>query len=171
MKKYISKTEQGYHFLDFGYEVHGKRSFRLWVSKDLIKKDKEGREYVDLPCQNCRIIKTKKGNFVLIPAEGWNVFEIGWSSGYRGRSSYEILTELREDDLVLDFYEYRSPVGSLGISNYALVSTSNNELIVELTTTGRTYGSPKNMTMKYYFENGEQKEREEIIDKELKEII
>jgi len=161
----ISEVERDsgkkFYYITMGYETHGKPSFRLWVSPKLIKEDEKGWRYVQVNGSERRIFKTEKGNYVLKPARGWNVFRVGWECGYRGSSEYEILTPLEEDELVLPYYEYRSPRGSLGVSEYALVSTKKDRLKVLLTRTGRTYGAPKKMYVEYSFdENGEQIETE-----------
>ena len=54
MKEVSFKEFEGkrFYYIDFGSEVHGRTSFRLWVSHLLVKKDEEsGKEYVEFPIE------------------------------------------------------------------------------------------------------------------------
>ncbi len=128
---------QRFYFVDLGNEIHDRPSARLWVSGKLVKEGKEGPE-VELTGKRA-LIRTDKGNWVLKPSQKTFTFLVGWDCGYRGHSTFEI----KERTLrILYFREYKSPRGSLGISEFALVCSEKPELKVQLKRTGRLYGAP-----------------------------
>ena len=129
-----------FYYLDFGSESHGRTSFRLWINRRLIQKNEEGKEIVEFPAINARIERTPKENYVLRPAEGYTTFDIYVSCGYRGGSSIEILRP--EPEIVLDYFVYRSPRGSLGVSCGKVVSVKGSEIIYKWSKSGRLYGAP-----------------------------
>ena len=158
--QFIERDGQKFYYIDVGWGCHGKKFFRLWISSKLVEKDEEGREWVTVTGKGRRIIKTEKGNFVLKPDHEYNVFNIGWKCGYRGDSFYEILNK-EVIEIELPYQIWDSPLGRIGISDYALVSTKSDRVAVNLRRTGRTYGEPKRKVVEYYInEKGEQAERE-----------
>ena len=168
----LERNGKKYYYTDFGYEAHGKSSFRLWIAESLIEfADTGEREDLYVEIEGLRDIKiTEKGNFVLIPSENTYVFNIGWASGYRGNSYYTI-AEPEKVKVEIPYSEYRSPRGNLGISNYALVVSNSPSLKVHLSRTGRTYGAPEEMTVEYVYENGRVISREIHDDPELENLV
>jgi len=142
-KEYLStKTfnDKQFFYLDFGKETHGRISFRLWVNRKLVKRDNENKPYIEFPISNAKIIKTEKGNLVLRPSEGWNTFDLFVECGYRGSSAIEILQP--EDAEKYTYSIYRSPLGSLGVSEGKLVCAKADKVIFRWKKTGRLYGKP-----------------------------
>lgn len=130
---------QKFYYQDFGSETHGKISFRLWVSSKLLTEDEKGK-FFDIPLKNAKIEKTPKGNFVLKQGDGV-VYDVYVRSGYRGGSSFEILSP-KEFEL-FKYKIYHSQLGSLGVSSGALVYIPKIEpLKYKWTRTGRLYGAP-----------------------------
>lgn len=144
MSKYIvqfKETSEGrFPFLDFGYETHGRKSFRLWISTKLIQKDEKGQDVISFP-MNATLIRTEKGSLVLRPGPGV-VYDIFVKCGYRGDSKIEILKP--QPSLAVKYYDYSSPRGSLGVSHGMLVWLETPQsLTYRWRRTGRTYGEPK----------------------------
>jgi len=152
-----------FYYLCFGSECHGKPSFHLWVSQRLIKIDREkkGEPFIELPCENAKIIKTEKVSLVLRPCEGWNVFKVGVECGYRGESWFEVLEPAGYE--VFQYKIYHSPVGSLRISTYGLVNSHLQKIKVKWERNGRLYGAPaKGITI--YYSDGKKEELPELED-------
>jgi len=158
----IERDNKKFYYVDFGFGYHGKPYFRLWIASKLVEQD-ENNFYATITGRGKRIVKTEKGNYVLIPdPDYYCVFNIGWKCGFRGFSDYEILSKAKAVvELELPYEIWDSELGSLGQSRYALVSTKSDRLIVKLTRTGRTYGKPKKRVVEYFIDStGEQNERE-----------
>jgi len=168
MKEKVSykEDEKGNRFpyIDFGSEYHGKISFRLWVSKTLIKSDED---YVEFPC-NGFIHKTEKGNLVLKPSTEYVTYNIYIPCGYRGGASFKVLSPTPE--FIVRYSMYRSPCGSLGVSEGALIVVKGDLLKVEWRRTGRLYGNPAS-GVNIYFPDGGVKEIDGLPDNESLEEI
>jgi hypothetical protein len=146
------KTFEGwnFYFADIGKEIHGRPSFRLWVSPYLVKKDADGNPFIELPLADAKIVRTEKGTIVLRRVEGWKVFRVGIPCGYRGESWFRILEPAVEDSDVFVYKVYNSELGSLGVSVYALVNTKADKVKIEWERTGRLYGdAPRGATVYY----------------------
>lgn len=140
LKIYKKETPEGiFYFADLGSELHGRISFRLWVSSHLVERDEYGDEFVSLPARAV-IIQTPKGNWVLKSSDKHLTFAVGRECGYRGGSEYKILTPVKTE---VQFEVWSSPRGNLGVSRYALVSvqTENMPLKYKWERYGRLYGS------------------------------
>jgi len=153
-KLYVEAKEfegKKFFFKDFGSEVHGKPSFRLWINRQFVEKDEQG-EFIQLPLKNAKVVKTEKGNLVLRPEQGWNTFAVGVPCGYRGESGLQV----EEDHEGYMYQIYASERGSLGISTYALICTQSDKVTIEWWRTGRLYGdSPRGITV-YYLDGHEE---------------
>jgi len=129
------KTEwegKEFYYSDIGSEFHGKKSFRLWISPKLIYED-----FVPFPCLG-QILKVESG-FVLNPGDK-TVYNIIVHCGFRGTASLEVLTPGAE---VFIYHNYRSPLGSLGVDEGAIVVVHLGEpLKVKWHRSGRLYGEP-----------------------------
>lgn len=126
------------YYLDVGKELHGRKSFRLYVSSKLVEEDEKGA-YLRMPRENVDLKVTEKGTRVLIPGNCY-VFDILVPAGYRGGSSIKILSQIKH---VLSYKAYESPRGSLGISEGVIVISEEPKVKFYWERTGRTYGSPK----------------------------
>jgi len=144
---YIQRTDKGFGYITLGSESHGRYSFKLWVNNRLIKKDEDGNEFVEFPVKDAQVVKTEKGSLVLRPAKGVNTFEVGRHCGYRGSSTFEVVEP--EPLMEARFEIWDSPQGSLGISEYGLVSVASDYVKVKETATGRLYGKPDTYYHKY----------------------
>ncbi len=140
MRKFWEKKEiegKTFYFCKIGKETHGKPSFILWVSPKLIDPEKN---YISFPI-NATLIKGQK-DYILKPTDNPNlfVFDIWVECGYRGSSNFEILSPYTQK---VDYWEYKSPTGSLGVSKRALVETTEPYVKIKFSRTGKTYGKPK----------------------------
>ena len=150
-----------YPFIDVGSESHGRKSFRLWISGRLLEKNGEGNYVVTFPLRNAKVERTEKGSLVLRPSRDTMVYNIFVPCGFRGDSTFEILSEHLE---VFKYCMYRSPRGSLGISVGALVNAPDGKpLKYRWERSGRLYGSsPEGITI--VMPNGEKRDFEEVPD-------
>ena len=128
-----------FYFIDFGSEAHGRTSFRLWINRQLVKETDEGAE-LNFPVVNACIEKTQKGSYVLRPKQGYTTFDLFVPCGYRGSSELEILQP--EPIILLNYYKYRSPRGSLGVGEGAVLSVKGDTVYYKWHRYGRLYGSP-----------------------------
>jgi len=157
------ETGKRYPFLDFGSELHGRKSFRLWVSGRLLQRDEEGNYFVVFPVRKAKIERTQKGSLVLRPSESMMVYNILVQCGYRGHSYFEILSEFSDSD-IFRYEVYESPRGSLGVSEGALVNAPDGEpLKYRWKRTGRLYGKPSE-GITIMMPSGEEKPFEEVPD-------
>ena len=139
----IKSTEFGgkqYFYVDFGSEVHGEISFRLWISEKLVKHNEKGEFYIEFPIK-ATIIKTEKENFVMKPSEDSVVHNVILHGSAREHTHFEIVDPTpvlvlaqpyRNDPenevttapvKILYYAEYWSPQGRLGIDEGALIET------------------------------------------------
>jgi len=160
MRKYIFyKGDYPYVEFDSGCNFH--RNPILWVSKSLIEKDDEGREFVEVTGNNRRIVKTNKGNFVLKQgSEEDKVFYIETTCGYRGSASYEI--KEGEGIVELPLLKCHSPRGNLGEKKEALIYTRSPYIIYKETRTGRLYGDEPVRFWKVFTNEQGEEVREQI---------
>jgi hypothetical protein len=130
-------NEKEFFFIKMGKETHGKPSFILWVSPKLIDQSKS---YISFPI-NAQLIKGNK-DYILKPTNNSHlyVFDIWVECGYRGSSNFEILTPY---NLVVYYYEYKSQLGSLGVSKGALIETTETQVKIRFSRSGKTYGKAK----------------------------
>jgi hypothetical protein len=171
-----------FYYADVGSEVHGRYSFRLWISGRLVKQvvDKDGNVtyLVTFPVKDAAIVRTEKGTLVLRPVPGKVTHNILVPCGYRGTSSIQV------DDMagveVYTYYVYESPRGNLGISTGALIVANDVPVFVNWSRSGRLYGVPDKGVLILY-PDGDTYEREacECLDglpdreelEELKELL
>lgn len=136
---YREAQGQKFWFVDFGSEVHGRTSFRLWVSERLLQDAEDGGKELTFPVVNTQIITTGKGSLVLKPGKGV-VYDVYVRSGYRGGAEIELLTPVVKE---LPYRVYHSARGSLGVSEGKLVFLSQaSPLSFRWKRTGRLYGEP-----------------------------
>lgn len=130
------ETEEG----AFWFFRLGERNQIVWVSSRLIK-PAEGYHYIEFPCQGAALETTARGNMVLRPREGFTTLIVGRNCGYRGSSSFKLLSPVVA---TLEFEIYHSPRGSLGVSSHTLVTARDEDLPVRFSwrRTGRLYGDP-----------------------------
>lgn len=130
--------ERKFYYCDFGSKYHGKTSFRLWVHHSLVTW-KDGQPYLQIPQQNVSLQQGKKaGTWILRPGND-NLFEIYVPCGYRGEAILETITPVTAK---ADYCVYHSPVGSLGVSEGCLITTSEEAVAYKWNRSGRLYGAP-----------------------------
>jgi len=140
----VEKEGKKFHYVDFGREVHDKPSFRLWINPKCLPE--EGT--LDFPLLSVKLIMTKKGTPVLTPSEDSFTVIAGWQCGFRGRSYLEVITP--KEATVRKFYQYLSPRGSLGISEYAVVSAPKDKVLrVRIWRDGRLHGAPAELIQEW----------------------
>ena len=150
-----------FFYVDIGSEVHGRPSFRLWVSGRLVQKETKDNQvyyFLEFPVLNAGIARTEKGTLVLRPAQDNVTYNVLVPCGYRGGSSLEVVSP--EMAQVYLYEEYSSPRGNLGVSQGAIIVAPLGSIRVRWERTGRLYGSvPTGITELY--PDG----REETIDR------
>lgn len=127
-----------YLHVDFGYESHGKISFRLWIDPSFVQSTNSD-PHIIFPLPG-KIHRTENGHLVLLPDENMFVYDIFVSCGYRGNSYVSPESPHFGE---FPYYIYNSPLGSTGISEGKLVNYPK-ELRWSWEKTGRTYGNPCN---------------------------
>lgn len=154
-----------YYYIDVGKETHGRPSFRLWVSSRLVEKDAIGSEGVKFPAK-AFINKTEKGTLVLKPSDSLITYNILVECGFRGSSSFQIIEP--KDAEIFKYSVYRSELGSLGVSDGALV-VAKGPIKVKWHRSGRTYGEPKQGVTVIY-PNGKEESLEFVDEEQLTEL-
>jgi len=160
--KFKEAEGKRFFYMDVGSEVHGRPSFRLWVSGRLvqeeIKDDQIKHYYLKFPVINAGIVRTEKGTLVLRPAQDTVTYNVLVSCGYRGSSSFEVVSP--EMTQVYLYEEYSSPLGNLGVSQGGMVVAPLGSIKFKWERTGRLYGSAPTGITKLYPDG-----REETIDR------
>ena len=125
-----------FYYIKMGKEDHGKPSFILWVNPKLIDKSKG---YIEFPI-NATLVKGVK-DYILKPTNDprW-VFNVYVECGLNGRAEIKVLSPYIQK---VDYLDYRSPRGSVGINKGALIETDIDYVKIKFWRTGRTYGRPK----------------------------
>ena len=165
-KKELSSKDNKHFYYGVGYNGYSDY-FKLWSADEILKEDEEN---VRINGTDRKIIKTKKGSYVLIPAKGWNLFLVGRQCGYRGGSNFKVLTEIEEEPII--FCIYKSARGNLGVSTYGYINTRKNTIEVEEKANGRLYGAEPVKRYKLSIEDGTIKETELLPqDDELENLL
>lgn len=134
--------ERKFYYIDFGSEVHGRTSFRLWVHSSLVERDDKGKPVLYLPRMFARIDQGKHSKTkILRPDKSFWIAHFYCRCGYRGGSS---LTVKEKDAIVIPYSEYRSPRGACGISIGALIQIpiQIDAITIKWKRWGRLYGAP-----------------------------
>jgi len=163
----IEKETNGTKF--YCVEIDDTRStHRIWVNPSYYKKELEGKikEYFLGVFRNARIEKTQKGNLVIKQGNN-NVFLVRVKCGYRGESSFEVLSNSIN---VYKFYYKHSPNGSLGISEMGLIETAKDYIKIEWKRSGRLYGNPSR-GVSVIKVDGSIEDIPDISDQEIEEIL
>ena len=140
--KFKEAEGKRFFYMDVGSEVHGRPSFRLWVSGRLVQeeiKDNQIKHYLKFPVINAGIVRTEKGTLVLRPTQNTVTYNVLIPCGYRGGSSLEVVSP--EMSQVYLYEEYSSPRGNLGVSQGAIIVAPLGSIRVRWERTGRLYGS------------------------------
>lgn len=150
-----------FFYLDIGSETHGRPSFRLWVAGRLVQeetKDNQVYYFLKFPVLNAGIVKTEKGTLVLRPMMDSIVYNVLVPCGYRGSSSFEVVSP--EGAQVYPYEEYSSPLGNLGVSQGGIVVAPLGNIKVQWNRNGRLYGRAPSGVTTIYLDG-----REETIDR------
>lgn len=130
--------------IEFGSETHGRRSFILYVPekyRDIL--DENGR--LQFPMIGYRLYKINNYEYLIVKDPAFIVVNLSpiWK-GYRGSSSYECIDGCERVDEKAEYYEYRSPRGSLGVYQGMLISIRKGEgkVVYQWRASGRMYGEP-----------------------------
>jgi len=120
-----------------GSEDHERPSFCIWVNPKLVETggDGDSEPFVYLPINGVELQRGKR-DLVLRPGNK-NLFDIFIKCGYRGSSHINVLTQSE----VYYYRVFNSPRGSLGVSQGALVLTSEDSVKFQWERTGRLYGA------------------------------
>ena len=159
--KFKEAEGKRFFYMDVGSEVHGRPSFRLWVSGRLVQeeiKDNQIKHYLKFPVINAGIVRTEKGTPVLRPTQNTVTYNVLIPCGYRGGSSLEVVSP--EMSQVYLYEEYSSPRGNLGVSQGAIIVAPLGSIRVRWERIGRLYGSAPTGITKLYPDG-----REETIDR------
>ena len=145
-KEYGDKV---YYYVKIGSEAHGKPTYLMWIHRELLSDELiEKGEFV-FPVRGARVESKGEDVLVLKPDKGRNVFYFVKECGYRGSSKLEVV-DCGDDCKVYKFWIYKSPRGSVGVSEGVLVETSKDIVKVRWNRTGRLYGAPaRGVTMLY----------------------
>jgi len=132
----IERQAEGkvFYLWKVGQEEHDRPTFHIWVNPKLVGKDGEDA-FIELPLSGVELQRGKK-NLILKPGNR-NLFNVFVRCGYRGDSRITILSPGE----VYYYYIFSSPRGNLGISQGALVLTSEDFVKFSWTRTGRLYGN------------------------------
>jgi len=184
----IKETDgKDFYFADFG---KGKSypDFRLWVAKGLVKSlprlTKEqylasiaatveyltatAWDYIEFPLQATLQEGKSKNTIILKPAENKIVYHVLVPCGFRGGSSFDILSPVVGGYRAYPFGDYESPRGNLGISTGALVEVpAGVSLKIAWQKSGRLYGAPSEGVSIYHPDGTIKDEEEEEAIKEL----
>ena len=143
-KTYQVKTKQidsesKFYYIEIGKQQFFKPHRIVWVSPRLVEKNDKGEEVVEFPAK-AKIIITEKGTIKLVPSDTHLTYDIFISCGYRGGAKFEVLEP--EAEAMINYVEYRSERGSLGVSVGALVTVQGERPVkVKYKRSGRLYGS------------------------------
>lgn len=134
----VKETAEGtFYFIEVGSETHGRISARLWVSSRLV--EDRGKEKVVVFPASARIERTPRGTIILKPSSDHLTYYVLVPCGYRGSSTVEVIEPTPVE--AIPFKVYKSPVGSLGISQGMLVVVPAGPVKYRWTRSGRLYGS------------------------------
>jgi hypothetical protein len=173
--KYKEAEERLLFYVDVGSEDHGRPSFRLWVSRRLVKqelRDNQVEYFVEFPILNAGVTRTEKGILVLRPALRTIVYNVLVPCGYRGSSSLEVVSPGGAQ--VYLYEEYSSPRGNLGVSQGAIIVVPLDSIKFKWERKGRLYGeSPTGITAIYPIGKEETIDRVEDVEdvKELSQLL
>jgi len=132
--------DRRFYYVDFGSEDHGRTSFRLWIHPSLLTRENEEKVYLEVPKKGVKLEQGKSQRTWILRKGQHTLFDIFVECGYRGGSSFTILTPVVQD---VEYKVYDSPRGRLGVSYGALVTVEEDGVMYKWKRSGRTYGKPK----------------------------
>lgn len=167
----VVKDNKNFYYVPFGSEIHGKISFKVWISFQYVKSE-DSNYYIEFPVKG-NLIRSEKGTLIVKPTndnDNFVIFPIEVEAGYRGTSKFEIINSEETETFVLHFYNYRSPLGRLGVNDGGLIFTKKFPILIKVERTGRLYGGEANAIFQIDY-----KENEIIIteapDDEIEKIL
>jgi len=168
MRMYVYEKEtegNKFYYTYVGKETHGKPTYVVWLSKNLLKSDENGRLFVETPIKGCDIKQGKKPTTLILKPGNLTLYYFIIECGYRGNSYIdEIIAE--EPVQTYNFDEYKSERGSLGISSGALILTKANKIKISWSRSGRLYGKPAHGITVLYSDG----KIEQLTDTDLEEL-
>lgn len=151
-------------------EIDDARStHRVWVNPFYFHDEIEGKQlkkYFLGVFRNARIEKTQKGTLVIKKGTN-NIFFVRIKCGYRGTSTFEILSNALS---VHKFYYRHSQNGSLGVSEMGIIETPEDYVKIQWKRTGRLYGEPSRGVSVIKLD-GSVVKLDDISDEEIEEIL
>lgn len=105
------------HYIDYGKEDHGNRSFRLWVDPCLVGPG----DTLALPAE-ARVYTTRRGGYSLKQEAGWTTYNVYIPCGYRGGSYVSFTSPPDCVRITIPYFVYLYLSGSEGIGKGFLVS-------------------------------------------------
>ncbi|MDW7973465.1 MAG: hypothetical protein RMI01_09750 [Thermodesulfovibrio sp.] len=134
----------GLYYAEFGWEDFGKRSFRLWLHKNIVQKFCTKHQGLKFPIPGTKIYQTENGSLFLKETEGFTTWDVIVQCGFRGTSKITLLYPNEDEAVIVPYYVYESPRGTIGVSMGMLVSAKTDHIIIKYERKGRLYGEPKN---------------------------
>jgi len=168
----IKKNEGGFFYIPVQIGQHNKHK-RVWVNVNAIEEKDDGTYTLKFPL---KIGETSKGTQVLFADEnGGNPFFVVAECGYRGAGWFKQRPPV--DVIIQEGKKYDSQVGSLGVSEIALVllPIDGSRVRYSYQRDGRLYGKPAFVVEEAYWDKEEQEVKTEVIleedDEELMEAL
>jgi hypothetical protein len=155
-----------FYYVDLGERRNIKRIWinSLYFEEELKNKLGKYNETIGI-FKNARIEKTSKGNHVIKKGTN-NLFFILVKCGYRGSSEIKVISESVN---IVNFSQYHSPNGNLGISDGVIVETKEDKVKIEWSRSGRLYGNPSK-GISIIHDDSRIESVEDIDSEEIKEI-
>jgi len=156
-----------FFYVYVGREFHYRPTYIMWISKDLIQTDEEGRLFIQFPVIGCDIKQGKKESTLILKKGNLNMYYYMIECGYRG-SSYidKVFTGDDEQTFTYFFDYYHSERGNLGISRGVLALTKSQKIRVSWHRDGRLYGAPASGVTILYSDG----KIEQLTDTDLEEL-
>lgn len=151
-------------------EIEDTRStHRVWINPSYFHDEIEGKQpkkYFLGIFRNARIEKTQKGSLVIKKGNN-NIFFVRIKCGYRGTSSFEVLSNASS---VHKFNYRHSPNGALGVSEMGVIETPEKYVKIQWKRSGRLYGEPSRGVSLIKLD-GTVEKLDNISDQEMEEIL
>ena len=172
MKMYVqTKTAEGqtFYYCHIGAQSYYRPTYTMWVSKNLLQQDEQGRFYLEFPLAGCDIKRGKKESTLILKSGNNTLYYFLIECGFRGTATIDEV--IAEDPETQCFYfdRYESERGSLGISHGALILTKAPKVKIKWHRSGRLRGKPSSgITILY--EDGRVENIEGIEEEDLNEL-
>jgi hypothetical protein len=147
----VSETEfkgKRYFYTTIGRGRYLQPGPTLFIHPDLIT-DEGGNKYIQFPVNGDVTEIEKEAVYLITPTPEKTTYYVYVECGFRGMGLIRVLSP--ENAKVFEFWDYKSELGSIGKSMWALITVDRNEAVkIEWERTGRTYGEPHKGVMVIY---------------------